>query len=171
MNFREPFDHGLYNSFPTVRSITSPAAPRKQTWGYLYCEVQSPISVGPACRAGLRGHAATSDASPSKGRPSGDVERMCHPWQFALRPSENPFRQKGPPLTIIRECTVDGGGHKEMRPLAARTSCVEPDHAMGQHLKTEAEGVRHELTTRNVSSKMSRRIRSLTPHCTGKDST
>ena len=47
--------------------------------------VQSPISVGPACRAGLRGTAATSDESRSKGRPRGDVERMCDPRRFALR--------------------------------------------------------------------------------------
>ena len=43
------------------------------------CRVQSAISVGPACRAGLRGHAATSDESGSKGRLRGDVERMCDP--------------------------------------------------------------------------------------------
>ena len=46
---------------------------------------QSPISVGAACRAGLRGHAATSDESRSKERPRSDVKRMCDPWQFALR--------------------------------------------------------------------------------------
>ncbi len=68
--------------------------------------VQSPISVGPACRAGLRGHAATSDESRSKEASRGDVERMCVPRRFALRPNENPFRQKGPTLTIIRDCTL-----------------------------------------------------------------
>ena len=47
--------------------------------------VQSPVPVGPACRAGLRGHAATSDESRSKERPRGDVERMCDPWRFAMR--------------------------------------------------------------------------------------
>ena len=34
--------------------------------------VHSPISVGSACRAGLRGHAATRDELRSKGRPRGD---------------------------------------------------------------------------------------------------
>ena len=42
--------------------------------------VQSPNSVGHVCRAGLRDHAATSDESRSKGRPHGDMERMCDPW-------------------------------------------------------------------------------------------
>ena len=48
-------------------------------------EIQPPISVGSACRAGLRGHAATSAESRSKGRPRGLVEWMCDLWRFALR--------------------------------------------------------------------------------------
>ena len=59
--------------------------------------VQSPISVGPACRAGLRGHAATSDESRSKGRPRGDVERMCDPWRFALRRKSFPAKRPALP--------------------------------------------------------------------------
>ena len=55
--------------------------------------MQSPISVGPASRAGLRGHAATSDQSRSEGRPCGDVERMCDPWRFALRRKSFPAKR------------------------------------------------------------------------------
>ena len=63
--------------------------------------VQWQISVGPACRAGLRGHAATSDESRSKGQPSGDGERMCDPWRFALRrksfPAERTYQSQSFP--------------------------------------------------------------------------
>ena len=65
------------------------------------CKRQSPISVGPACRAGHRGYAATSDASWSKGRPRGDVERMCDPRRFALRrksfPAERTYQTQSFP--------------------------------------------------------------------------
>ena len=64
--------------------------------------VQSPISVGPACRAGLRGHAATSDESRSKEASRGDVERMCVPRRFALRrksfPAERTYFNNHPRL-------------------------------------------------------------------------
>ena len=63
--------------------------------------VQSPISVGPACRAGLRGHAATSEESRSKERPRGDVEWMFDPGRFALRrksfPAERTYKRQSFP--------------------------------------------------------------------------
>ena len=83
----------------------------------MFRRVHSPISVGPACRAGLRGHAATSDHTRRKEQQNVAVERTCAPGRFALRPIENPFRQKGPTkhspfwqkgltLTIIRDGTL-----------------------------------------------------------------
>ena len=65
--------------------------------------VPSPTWVGPACRAGLRGHAATSEECRSKGRPRGDVERRCDPWRFfALRrksfPAERTYLNSHPRL-------------------------------------------------------------------------
>ena len=76
-------------------SIASGGAPDR------LARAQSRISVGPACRAGLRGHAATSDQSRSKGRPRGDVERKCAPWRFALRrksfPAERTYQTQSFP--------------------------------------------------------------------------
>ena len=69
---------------------------------YANGRVPSPISVGPACRAGLRGHAATSDESRSNGQPRGDVERICVPGRFALRrksfPAERTYFYNHPRL-------------------------------------------------------------------------
>ena len=69
--------------------------------------MQNVSSVGPACRAGLRGHAATSEESRSKGRPRGDVERMCDLWRFALRrksfPAERTYFNNHPRLHPARQ--------------------------------------------------------------------
>ena len=75
--------------------------------------------VGPACRAGLRGYAATCDQTRWKEGPRGDVERMCDPWRFALRrksfPAERTYRTKSFPaegtyLNVIRDCTQTAEG-------------------------------------------------------------
>ena len=62
--------------------------------------VQSPLLIGPACRAGLSGHAATSDVSGSKGRPRGDVERMCDLWRFAVRRKSFPADSSLPTFSL-----------------------------------------------------------------------
>ena len=61
--------------------------------------VQSRISVGPACRAGIRGHAATS-----RGRKDDEAATWSGCATHGGSPyGESPFRQKGPTLTSIRD--------------------------------------------------------------------
>ena len=63
--------------------------------------MQNVNSAGPACRTGLRGRAAISEESRSKGRPRGAVERMCDPWRFGLRrksfPAERTYQSQSFP--------------------------------------------------------------------------
>ena len=71
------------------KSNTQPTRPRV---GPSCGQVRSPISVGPACRAGLRGHAATSH-----GRKDGHAPTWSGCATHGSSPhGESPFRQKGP---------------------------------------------------------------------------
>ena len=93
---------------PRRFALRRKSIPTEWTYGFALRRKSIPAEwtyVGPACRAGLRGLAATSDQMRWNGRQRGDVERMCVPGRFALRrksiPAEwtylkSPFRQNGP---------------------------------------------------------------------------
>ena len=88
----------LPESLPaSCRSVTVQSAVMKLSG--VYREVRGAVpDFGRSCLPSRTSwHAATSDQSRWKGRPRGDVERMCAPWRFALRrksfPAERTYQR------------------------------------------------------------------------------
>ena len=101
----QPLLPSLESTLSRVSRLTS-----QQHWCEAAKRVQSPISVGFACRAGIRGHAATSA---SRGRKDGYAAAWSGCATHGGSPcDESPFRQKGPTLTIIRDYSVQSAGSR-----------------------------------------------------------
>ena len=98
--------------------------------------MRSRISVGPACRAGLRGHAATSDQSRSEGRRCGDVERMCDPWRFALRRKSFPAERTYQTQSFPAERTYQTQSFPAERTYFQNHPRLHPTMSLGRFLVT-----------------------------------